>query len=101
LISDHFIPVEQQQPQQAYSGNYSSMITSPSDLRQIIELGEDVLLCWFEAFCGKYPNLVMDSLRNEIFKIAVFCIMALKKVVAPILEVKEAVRNEVVQACDP
>ncbi len=52
-----------------------------------------------EAFCGKDSNLVVDSLRNELFGMILFAAEPFEEIIASILEVEEAVRNKIAQAC--
>ena len=56
--------------------------------------------CWLEAICGKDSNLVVNSLRNEFFEMILFAAEPFEKIIASILEVEEAVRNKITQACD-
>jgi hypothetical protein len=59
-----------------------------------------MFFCWLETFCGKDSNLVVNSLRNEFFGMVLFDTEPFEKIIASILEVEEAVRNEIAQACD-
>jgi hypothetical protein len=76
------------------------MIARADNLRKIIKLREDVFLCWLEPFCGKYSNLVVNSLRNKISRVTLCATETTKKVIAPILKVEKPVRNKIAQACD-
>jgi hypothetical protein len=77
------------------------VVTCTNNLWKIIKLREDMFFCWFESFCGKDSNLVVNSLRDEFFRVSLFATEPFKKFVASILEVEEAVRNEIIQACNP
>jgi hypothetical protein len=76
------------------------MIARPNDLRKVIKLRKNVFLCWLESFCGKYSNLIVNCLGNEISGLALTATETTKKVIASILEVEETIRNEIVQTCD-
>jgi hypothetical protein len=76
------------------------VIASTDNLGELIKLGEDVFLFWLESFCGKQTNLIMDSLWNKVFALAFVVWEMFKEVIAPVLEVKEAVTHEIAQACN-
>jgi hypothetical protein len=76
------------------------VVASTNNLWKIIKLREDMFFCWLESFCGKDSNLVVNSLRDKIFRVALFATEPFKKFVASILEVEEAVRNEIIQTCN-
>jgi hypothetical protein len=77
------------------------MIAGANNLWEIIKLGKHMFLRWLKSLCSKYSNLIVNSLRNEFFRVTIIAVEAPKEIVAAIFQVEKSVRREVVQACDP